>query len=377
MIKKRYILLSLTSGLLITMLLANSAVASNQLEQRIKLLEKLDMLDSLDFQDLINAANECTVQRNFDCSRNKINEADKLAATQKEKKALSLAMTDLNSEIEQVRLEEIARQEELARIERERIRQEQLRLARVEEERRRKQAKEDDNLGKWLGVGARMLGSGLGASAAGTSFDTQAWNDISVGAMEDGMGGGTGMSSTTAALNKTGERYRQERQQTYKNNIATSQASLTRSGADNGTNNQASIKNRYGSYDNACTDPNVQVNSFCKLANTYYDQYVKLVQSGQGDGEQLYNMHKSTVLSMTELKVNSKNRTSLMLGGSASGECIHPSTDDAINFEENMKEYNECRRINKNNLTPEQPKEQLQNTSVPRPLSNHGTAIRN
>jgi len=130
--------------------------ANTKLQNRMKLLEKLDMLDAIDFQDAINAANNCTSRRNFDCSRDKISRAKKLASTKAQKQNLSYAQLALKEEIDFVREEEELERQRIAeerrireeeRRERERLQAEAKRRAAAEKKRVERQQTYDNM--KW------------------------------------------------------------------------------------------------------------------------------------------------------------------------------------------------------------------------------------
>ncbi len=205
MMKSRLItfFVSLAVGLAILAPAVSYAV-DEKMEKRMKLLRMLDTLDSQDFQDAIDVANSCTARRNFNCAREQLGKAKKLASGSREKSSLSLAYSNLQQELEQVRMEEErARQEELARIERERRYQEQLRLAREEAARRKRQEEESSGI-DWLKAGAMAVGAYAGGLG---KMDSQAQSDALTSIMQDSQRGVSGVSNFNNSMNSTAQRY--------------------------------------------------------------------------------------------------------------------------------------------------------------------------
>ena len=205
-------------------------------------------------------------------------------------------------------------------------REEQARQQRAAEAKRNKGG---FNWGKAMAMGAGFLAGG------GLHLDAGAQAETIMGIVQDSQEGVEGMSNSTSALNNATQRYK-------KQNAAKRQTSSIRQSRSSNGGSPAGVLDRYGNYNPACNNPNVQVNSFCQTANAYYDQYVKFVQSGQGNGKHLYKIHKRTVRQMMEMQKNSKNRTTLKLGGSSKNGCTQPS-GHAANDPDNWKAYNTCR----------------------------------
>jgi len=125
-------------GLTLLALCFSTLTLAASVQERAALLKKLDMLDRADFEDLVNAANNCTAKRNFSCTQNKLKAAKKLARYNDQRSAINSAWGYYNSE-KQMQQEEhqarLAYEREMERLERERRRAEDR-----EDERRSQQA---------------------------------------------------------------------------------------------------------------------------------------------------------------------------------------------------------------------------------------------
>ena len=173
--------------IIILLIISHASVYGSTNDNRAQLLQKLDLLDQMDFQDRLSDANKCTEIRDFLCADTEIKKAAKLANSNKNKKLLLSAISNLENEVKQVEREiEIEEETIRQRQEAERIRQ---------ESEARAKKKKGNSLMKALVFGAIVAGT---ASTSGISSDQAA--DVITSAGKDIYGDGNG--SNLRALNQ-------------------------------------------------------------------------------------------------------------------------------------------------------------------------------
>lgn len=126
--------LAVVLGLIVPMM--GHAATEAELQRRLELLDRLDQLDQMDLDAKLEKAEECILERDFNCAGDYIEDAEPFVATEAQEKQMARTRQRLKREIALVQREQAeARRlaEEKARLERERER-EQEELARLEAE---------------------------------------------------------------------------------------------------------------------------------------------------------------------------------------------------------------------------------------------------
>lgn len=155
------------------------------------LLDMVDQLDTLDQQDLSRAleqADQCTRERDFDCSNAQIEKASKFANGAKDQLALETSRQKISREKTVIAEEERRRLEEERRREQEQLREEE-RLAQAERQR--------DSGFQWGKALALVGGAAIGGI---DQLDAETQARILSGIVRDSQEGETGISNTQAGI---------------------------------------------------------------------------------------------------------------------------------------------------------------------------------
>ncbi len=166
--------------------------------------------------------------------------------------------------------------------------------ARLDEKRERES--NGFNWGKALAMTAGFVaGNGL-------ALDAEAQIETITGIIRDSQAGVQGISNTTGALNDATQRYQ-----------ASSPIGTTTSYKAPSSAKPHYADRIHKSELRSCNFKSVQANSFCKVANKYYERYLVANGEGLSTREDIYSLHMSSVRSLDDLLRNSKNSTTLDL----------------------------------------------------------------
>jgi hypothetical protein len=188
------------------------------------------------------------------------------------------------------------REIKIARLEAEKRKEEAERRRLVEAERQRVIAaqKRKEKAGGFDWAKAAAMGVGFLAGGGG-KLDSPAQVEALTGIIMDSQEGVEGVSNYTGALNSTTQRYNAQNVKAKAARTQQKSANAIRNAKDHyfvlaGKSNLRS-----------CGLPDAQTESFCKLANLYYEKYINAVKQDHPDQVKLYAIHKKTAREMLAL----------------------------------------------------------------------------
>jgi len=104
---------------------AQAAMSKSKQQRMLDMLDQLDRMDNLDLNEAISEAELCTIERNFNCAKNKLNLAKNYANSDEDKQVIENGWRKLRAEIRQKEREDEEREEMEAEMERMREEQEE------------------------------------------------------------------------------------------------------------------------------------------------------------------------------------------------------------------------------------------------------------
>ncbi len=233
------------------LLVANTSAFADD-DKAAKARAAFERMDQQDFRDGIEAANNCTRNRDFECAQQHLDEVKELLNNSMDDMVYAMAGQNLQREKDQVALElRLQREaEERQRLEQQRL--EQQRLAAEAERRRQQQAAQQQDgfqWGKFAALGAGALAGG----AAKLPADMQV--KVLSGIANDSRAGQNGISNFQGAISSTAP-----------SGAGATSTGAGAGGADEAARNRA-IANRCAASAKSYApwnDP--QVDSFCQMA---------------------------------------------------------------------------------------------------------------